>query len=54
MPKHPELADKNVPNLHAALGVKLGAGGGAFPLVVRANFKAESGLPAAACGLKGP
>ena len=51
MPKHPELADKNVPNLHVMKAMQV-AGvwvEGAFPLV----FKARSGLPVPPATLKG-
>ncbi|XP_054935600.1 small ribosomal subunit protein eS10 isoform X1 [Physeter macrocephalus] len=60
MPKHPELADKNVPNLHVMKAMQV-AGGAAgvgcrwrdFPLVFKANSKERSAQPELLAAVKG-
>ena len=60
MPKHPELADKNVPNLHVMKAMQV-AGGAAgvgcrwrdFPPGVQGKFQGEVRTARAACCLEG-
>ena len=61
MPKHPELADKNVPNLHVMKAMQVagallewGADKGGFSTGVQGKFQGEVRTPSAACCLKGP